>query len=70
MTISLLSLLIYIYIFIFRENDCAFARKLLLLFPFLKAQGVMWCRTCVVQYLRDAPCFIPFICMKEVIRGF
>lgn len=36
--------------FLFWQNDCAFARKLLLLFPFFstKAQGV----ECVVQYER------------------
>lgn len=53
---SPLSLSLSFYFFVFGrmtvplpESCCCFSP-----FFFLKAQDVMWCRTCVVQYLRDA----------------
>lgn len=42
------------------ESCCCFS-------PFVKAQGVMWGRTCVVQYLRR-PMFHTLVCMKDEIR--
>lgn len=44
---------------LFWENDCLCHWAAVAFSPFWKLRVWMWCRTCIVQYVRDAQCFTP-----------
>lgn len=44
---------------LFWKNDCLCHQAAVAFSPFWKLRVWMWCRTCIVQYVRDAQCFTP-----------